>query len=173
MARAKPLACTALVLATLAVAASVAAQQHPPSGDELRSMYCVEVIRAAIDLQHHLISAADAAAASATTPALRQQWIDTSAELLQGLARLELVRYRLQTYMLPRIPALDAAALAIAVRQGNADFQESRAAADRCALECTPQQTMNPQSPACSAACGNESPLGRLSACYNPTWLPQ
>ncbi|HEY6824276.1 MAG TPA: hypothetical protein VI195_07530 [Steroidobacteraceae bacterium] len=170
MVRARPLACTALVLATLAVAMSVAAQQHPPSGDELRSMYCIEVVRAEIDVQHHLISAADAAAASATTPALRQQWIDTSAELLQGLARLEIVRYRLQTYMLPRIPALDAAALGIAVRQGNADFQESRAAADRCALECTPQPAMNP---ACSAACGNESPLGRLSACYKPTWLPQ
>jgi len=171
MVRAKSLPCTAVVLATLSVATSAAAQQHAPSGDELRSMYCLEVVRAEIDLQHHLISAADTAAASAATPALRQQWIDTSAELLQGLATLELVRYRLQTYMLPRIPALDSAALAIAVRQGEADFQDSRAAADRCAVECNPQ-TMNPP-PACSAACGSESSLGRLSACYKPTWLPQ
>ena len=70
-------------------------------------MYCVEVLRVEIDLQRHLISASDAAAASAVTPDLRQQWIDTSAELLQGLAKLEVVRYRLQVYMLPRIRTLD------------------------------------------------------------------
>lgn len=44
-------------------------------------MYCVEVIRAEIDLQQHMISASVDAAGRATTPELRQQWIDTSAEL--------------------------------------------------------------------------------------------
>ena len=110
-------------------------------------MYCVEVLRAEIGLQHHLISSADAAASSASTPALRQQWIDTSAELLQGLERLEVVRYRLQAYMLPRIPALDSQSLAAALRQGDNDFQESRSLAE---------QVM----------------LNRVSACEKPTWLP-
>ncbi len=91
-------------------------------------MYCVEVIRSEIDLQHHLISASDAAAAAAT-PDTREQWILTSAELLQGLAVLESVRYRLQVYLLPRIPELDSLALAAAVRKGNTDFQASRAVA--------------------------------------------
>jgi hypothetical protein len=127
----------------LSVTTPIVAQQHAPSGDELRSMYCVEVIRTEIELQHHLISAADAAAASASTPAVRQQWITTSAELLQGLATLERVRYRLQTYLLPRIPELDPAALALAVREGNADLHS-----------------------------GDPVLLTRASACQNPAWLP-
>jgi hypothetical protein len=172
MGRRRPLSCMALVVATVSAATSVPGQQQAPSGDELRSMYCIEVVRAEIDLQHHLISAADSAAASAVTPDLRQQWINTSAELLQGLASLELVRYRLQTYMLPRIPALEPLALAAAVRQGATDFQESRAVADRCALECNPQQSQSAQSLACSASCGNDSALGRITACYKPAWLP-
>src|SRR5215469_8438068 len=156
------LPCRALLLSALSAATGVAtAQQHPPSGDELRSMYCIEVIRAQIDLQRHSISASDTAAASAITPALRQQWIDTSAELLQGLAKLEAVRYKLQAYMLPRIPALDPSALATALRQGAADFQESKAVA-----------AMDQQPSMCSAACGDKTPLSRVSACASPTWLP-
>jgi hypothetical protein len=154
----------------LSISAAVGAQQQP-SSDELRSMYCVEVIRAEIDLQHHLISAADAAAANAIAPELRQQWIDTSAELLQGLARLEAVRYRLQAYMLPRIAALDSFALATAMRQGNADFQDSRAVADRCAGECASGQATNQQPVVCSASCGGTT-LSRVSSCDKPTWLP-
>jgi hypothetical protein len=129
----------ALLLSALSASAGVAAQQHAPSDDELRAIYCVEVIRAEIGVQHHLISASDAAAISAPTPALRQQWLDTSSELLQGLGRLELLRYRLQRYMLPRIAALDSSALAAAVRQGEADVEESGAAADRIGASKQPR----------------------------------
>jgi hypothetical protein len=162
----------AWVLSTLAVVTTGAAAQQPAAGaDEMRSMYCVEVIRAQIDLQRHMISASDDAANSASTPALRQQWIDTTSELLQGLAKLEVTRYRLQAYMLPRMQALDSSALATAIRQGDADFEASRALADRCATECsTPQATNGPE--ICSASCGDSSALTRVSACQNPTWLP-
>jgi hypothetical protein len=169
--RAKHLPFGALLLSALSVSTGVAAQQQAPSGDELRSMYCVEVLRAEIDLQRHLISASDAAAASAITPELRQQWIDTSAELLQGLAKLEVVRYRLQAYMLPRIRALDSSALATAMRQGDSDFQDSRLIADHCAAECNPGQTSNQQAFVCSASCGDKALLSRVSACEKPTWL--
>jgi hypothetical protein len=161
----------ALLLSALSVSTGVAAQQQAPSGDELRSMYCVEVLRAEIDLQRHLISASDAAAGGAITPALRQQWIDTSAELLQGLAKLEVARYRLQAYMLPRIRVLDSSALATAMRQGDADFQESRVIADRCAAECNPAQTSNQQPFVCTASCGDKALLSRVSACDKPAWL--
>jgi hypothetical protein len=161
----------ALLLSALSVATGVAAQQQAPSDDELRSIYCVEVIRAEIVLQRHLISASDAAAVSAVAPTLRQQWIDTSAELLQGLAKLEVARYKLQAYMLPRIAALDSFALATAMRQGDADFEESRVVADRCAAECSAAQATNQQF-VCSASCGDQAPLSRLSACDKPTWLP-
>lgn len=133
----------AFALVALAAVSPVLAQQQPPSGDELRSMYCVEVIRTEIELQHHLISAADTAAAGASTADVRQQWISTSAELLQGLATLERVRYRLQTYMLPRIPALDSSALALAVREGLADAHSA-----------------------------DPVLLSRTSVCQNPVWLP-
>ena len=170
--RLKRLASSALWLSVLSVSTGVGAQTQPPSDDELHSMYCLEVIRAEIDLQRHLISASDAAAASASTPALRQQWIDTSAELLQGLAKLEVVRYRLQAYMLPRIRGLDSSALATAMRQGDADFQESKVVADRCAAECYSAQGANQQPLACSASCGDKATLSRVSACEKPTWLP-
>ena len=82
---------TVLLLSFLsALVTGVAAQQQQtPSDDELHCMYCIEVIRAEIDLQHHMISAADEAAGSSEEPAMREQWIKTSAELLQGLANLE------------------------------------------------------------------------------------
>jgi len=162
----------ALLLYALSISAAVGAEQQAPSTDELRSMYCVEVIRAEIDLQHHLISASDMAAANAIAPELRQQWIDTSSELLQGLARLEVVRYRLQAYMLPRIAALDSFALATAMRQGDADFQESRAVGDRCAGECASAQATNQQPVACGASCGDRATLSRVSSCDKPAWLP-
>jgi hypothetical protein len=170
-ARANQFARGALVLSALSLAGGAGAQQQAPSADELRSMYCVEVIRSQIGLQRHLISASDAAVSSATTPELRQQWIDTSSELLQGLAQLEVVRYRLQAYMLPRIPALDSSALVAAVRQGDADSQESNTGADPC-LECNAPPAMNQQSLVCGAACGERTRLSRVSACQTPTWLP-
>lgn len=90
-------------------------------------MYCVEVLRAQITLQQHMIAASSQAAGMAE-PQARAQWIDTSAELLQQLAKLEGALHRLQLYMLPRIPALDARALATAIRQGSADAQDPHAA---------------------------------------------
>ena len=159
------------LFALTACTTSVRAQQAP-NEDELRSMYCAEVIRAEIGLQHHMISASDDAAGSATSAGLRQQWIDVSAELLQGLARLEVLRYRLQVYMLPRIGALDSHALASAIRQGETDFQDSRAIADRCAVQCDALPATNPPPQACGLSCGENAPLVRLSACENPPWLP-
>jgi len=168
--RGRWLARPALLLSLVSTSTAVVAQQQPPTGDELRSMYCIEVLRAEIGLQRHLISAADTAAGGAVTLEQRQQWIDTSAELLQGLERLEFVRYRLQTYMLPRIPALDAFSLADAMRRGDADFQASRAVADQCAVECSAPSNQQPL--VCSTSCGDKTTLDRVTACEKPVWLP-
>jgi len=130
--------------------------QQLPSADELRSMYCIEVLRAEIGLQRRMISASDVAAGGATSLAQRQEWIDTSAELLHGLQRLELLRYRLQSYMLPRIAALDSFSLADALRRGAADFQASSTVAD---LDC-------------GMSCGGKASLDRVSGCDKPSWLP-
>jgi hypothetical protein len=112
-----------LSCALAALTSGVTAQQQAPSNEELRSMYCVEMLRAEIDLQRHMISASVDAAGRASTPEQRQQWLDTSAELIQGLAKLEGVMYRFQSHMLPRIQALDSYALAKAIRQGDTDSE--------------------------------------------------
>lgn len=108
-------------------------------------MYCVEVLRTEITLQHHMISELTEAAGVAQ-PQSRQLWIDTSAELLQRLAKLEGALNRLQVYLMPRIAAIDSAALASAVRQANSDVP---------------------------ASWSDESLLTRVSGCENPTWVPQ
>lgn len=118
-----PVSCAASLLSAFTGGAT--AQERAPSEAELHSIYCVEVLRAEITLQHHMISASSRAAGVAQ-PELREQWIETSAELLQRLARLERAMYRLQVYMLPRIPAIDSIALASAIRQANADGPQSR-----------------------------------------------
>jgi hypothetical protein len=74
--------------------------------------------------------------------------------------------------MLPRIRALDSYALATAMRQGDADFQESKVVADRCAAECNSAQAATQPPSACSASCGDKAMLSRVSDCDKPTWLP-
>jgi hypothetical protein len=133
-----------LLSALPGLAANASAQPRPPSDDELHSIYCVEVLRAEINVQHHMISASSEAAGTAQ-PEARQQWIDTSSALLQRLAKLEGALYRLQVYMLPRIPIIDSLALASAIRQANADVEESWR---------------------------NDALLTRVTACENPAWLP-
>jgi hypothetical protein len=163
----------ALLLSPLAAAPALsAAEPRAPNDNELRSMYCVSVVREEIGLQQHLIASSDEAASNAATPELRQQWISTSAELLQRLQKLEGVLGRLQAYMLPRIPALDSLALGTAIRKGDADFQESRAIADRCAAQCDAAHAVNEQLTSCSSSCSDNALLTRVNACDNPTWLP-
>jgi hypothetical protein len=132
-----------VLLSALSDSTATAQPQAPPSDAELRSMYCVEVLRTEITLQQHMISASSEAAGVAQ-PELRAQWIDTSAELLRRLAKLEGALYRLQVYMLPRIPAIDPLALAAAIRRASADI---------------------------GTASGNDAQLSRVSACENPSWL--
>jgi len=121
---------------------TAAAQERAPSEEELHSMYCVEVLRTEITSQDHMITATSEAAGMAE-PQSREQLISTSSELLQRLAQLEDALRRLQVYMLPRIAALDARALATAIREANADAQGSWS---------------------------DEAVLNRVRACENPTW---
>lgn len=106
-------------------------------------MYCVEVLRTEIALQQHMISAASEAA-GVGEPAMREQWLDTSAELLQRLAKLERAFDWLRVFMLPRIRTLDSYPLASAIRQANADAGDTM---------------------------GNDALMRRVRDCENPTWL--
>jgi hypothetical protein len=103
----------------------------------------LEVLRTEITLQQHMISASSEAA-GVGEPAMREQWIDTSAELLQRLAKLERAFDRLRVFMLPRIRTLDSYPLASAIRQANADAGDTT---------------------------GNDALMRRVRDCENPTWL--
>jgi hypothetical protein len=116
-----PASCAVVLAALLSVSAGQArGQSRVPNEEELHSMYCVEVLRTQIALQQHMISTLSEAAGVAPSQS-RQQWLDTSAELFGQLEKLQGALYRLQAYMLPRIAAIDAAALAAAVRQASAE----------------------------------------------------
>lgn len=160
-----------LVLALSALGGNAFAQQRVPSDDELHSMYCVEVIRAEIALQQHLVSASSEAAGTAQ-PESREQWLATSAELLQHLAKLEEVLYQLQAYMLPRIPTIDSLALASEIRHAETDIEDSKTISDTCSGECG-----EPARAAFAQQTGTNSPswshatlLIRVRGCENPTW---
>jgi len=73
---------------------------------------------------------------------------------------------------LPRIGALDTFALRTAIRQGDDEFELSRAMADRCAVTCGTQRVPDNEAQACSAGCTDNALLTRVSGCDNPTWLP-
>ena len=141
--------CAPWLAALWLCAPAFGAQDQPPTADELRCMYCISVVRAEMDLQRHMIATVDEAASSADTPEQRQRWNSTSAELRMALARLEETLEKLQAYMLPRMGTRDPFALADALRQGDADFQGLRSAADHA----------------------DEAVLTRVSACENPQWL--
>ena len=134
--------CAASALLCGTFTGNATAQQRAPTEDELHSIYCVEVLRAQITLQHHMISASSEAA-GLSQPQLRGQWIATSEELLRRLAKLESALYRLQVYMLPRVPAIDSLVLASAIRHANVDAQ----------------------------SWSDTAVLNRESACENPSWL--
>ena len=141
----RPLECAAVLVAALsALTGDATAQARAPSVDELQSMYWTEVLRTEITLQRHMISASNEAAGMAQ-PDARGQWIDTSAELLRQLSKLEHALHRLQVYLLPRIHAVDPLALAATIRQAHGDVSE----------------------PA-----GSDAQLTRIRMCEDPTWLP-
>ena len=138
------LACGVVLVAGL-LPGGATAQVRQPSDEEAHSIYCVEVLRAEIRLQQHLISAASEAAGLAE-PQSRAQWTETSAELLQQLTKLEGALNRLQVYLLPRLPAIDSLALASVIRQASVDLEGSWS---------------------------DEELSGRVRACEDPAWLGQ
>jgi hypothetical protein len=133
-----------LLCALFAFDGSAAAQPRAPSDAESQAVYCAEVLRTEITLQHHMISASSEAAGMAQ-PELRAQWIDTSAELLRRLEKLEAAHRRLQAWLLPRIRAIDSLALASTIRQADTDSQGSWS---------------------------DEALVSRFRACEDPTWVP-
>jgi hypothetical protein len=155
-------------LAALSTAA--AAQDAVPTDIELRSAYCLSVIKADIDLEHKMIAQTDALVKSAPTPELQQRLLKSSAPLHEALTKLEAVLNRLQLYLMPRMGARDPIALTAAMKRGGADFQEGQAMAERCSAKCANLPGDEPA--ACVNSCVDNDLVARLKACTTPTWLP-
>ena len=153
-----------------AFSTAAAAQETVPSDAELRSAYCMSVIKADIGLAQQFIAQQDAGSRSATTPEQRQQATNTVAVLREWLTKLNAVLTRLQLYLVPRMGALDPIALTAAMKRGEADVQEVIAATDRCSAKCLPLPGDQPA--ACNASCIGKDLMTRVSACTAPTWLP-
>jgi len=161
----------ALFAACLAVFSPAAvAQQAVPTDVELRSAYCLSVIKGDIDLQHKMIAQVDAGLKNAPTPELQQQATKVNAELREGLTKFEAVLNRLQLYLLPRMGSRDPIALTAAMKRGEVDVQEVMAMAERCSARCDPLPGNQPA--ACNASCIDNDLVMRVQACTTPTWLP-
>jgi hypothetical protein len=140
-------------LALYAVTSLAAAQQATPSDNDLRSAYCVAVLKGQIPwVRDQVVAKVDSAPTDASTPELQQANAKGRTEAHVRLERLLAAQARMAAYLSPRLNTLDSAALLLAMDRGEADWREFQ----------THAKGTHPD-----AALGN-----RIKACANPSWLP-
>ena len=158
----------ALLSATLTLLAPTAfAQQHSegvqslgegklqatPSDNDLRSAYCVAVLKGQIPwVRDQVVAKVDGAPTDASTPELQQANAKVRTEAHVRLERLLAAQARMAAYLRPRLNTLDSAALLLAMDRGEADWREFQT---------------HPKGAHPDAGLGN-----RIKACANPNWLP-
>lgn len=147
-----------------------AQQQAVPTDTELRSAYCMSVIKAEVGVYQRGAAKADAAVKNASTPEQQQWAAKISAEAHEELTKLEAALDRLQLYLLPRLQARDPVALAAAMKRGDADFQGLMTMGERCPTKCGGPQ--DDKWRACMNSCLDKDLQARVRACDTPTWLP-
>ena len=127
--------------------------QTKPSDSDLRSAYCVAVLKGQIPWvrDQQVVAKVDGAAADASTPALQQANAKVRTEAHVRLERLLAAQARMAAYLSPRINTLDSAALLLAMDRGEADWREFQ----------THAKGAHPD-----AGLGS-----RIKACANPNWL--
>jgi len=127
--------------------------QTKPSDNDLRSAYCVAVLKGQIPWVRDQVAAkVDGAPADASTPAPQQANAKVRTEAHARLERLLAAQARMAAYLSPRLNTLDSAALLLAMDRGEADWREFQ----------THAKGVHPD-----AGLGN-----RIKACANPNWLP-
>lgn len=159
----------ASVLPVSAIAQVV--QLQAPNENELHSAYCVSLLKLQIQFFQNGLTQAEASAKNPTTPStpgLQELTAKARTEMRENLAKLGAARDRLQAYLLPKMMKLDSAALALAMKRGEADWQAFRVMGDRCGATCSPAK----QSSACWSSCVDTALIDRIRACASPTWLP-
>ena len=84
---------------------------------------------------------------------------------------------RLNSYLMPRLPALDPQPILAAAQRADADEKLRRGEMAACTAQCEPQVDANGQRGdrwmACGQACRANSPaFSRADACHPVNWLP-
>jgi hypothetical protein len=127
--------------------------QATPSDNDLRSAYCVAVLKGQIPwVRDQAEAKVDGAPTDASPPELRQANAKVRTEAHVRLERLLAAQARMAAYLSPRLNTLDSAALLLAMDRGEADWQQFQ----------THAKGAHPD-----AALGH-----RINACANPNWLP-
>jgi hypothetical protein len=157
---------TAAALAVLATTGSVAgetgkslavqaaAQTVTPTNKDLHSAYCSAVLKGQIPwMQREIVARVDATAAQPAASSEEQQTntkLRTAAH--EFLAKLQSAQDRIDSYLRPRLPTLDPAAVLLATNRGETDWRDA-------------QEQMK-------TGHVDETLATRTRACAEPTWLP-
>jgi hypothetical protein len=161
------------LLGALALAC-VAGAQAVPTDNELRSAYCLGVLRAEIGTLQNALAQAESSGKSAPPPPAEVQEYAAKfqADSRERLAGLQTAYNRLMAYMMPKLSALDSSALMGATSRAHADWQEFMEQPNRCIAKCDPSKMPKEDARACFSKCADNDLITRVKACETPTWLP-
>jgi hypothetical protein len=159
----------AALLSLLTCTAS--AQGSAPTDADLRTAYCIAILQDDIARDEAVVSGFDRLPtppdylAKAFVEEIVAQWrLAAEKQRAQHSDTLK----RLQLFLLPRIPHLDAAALRGAAVRAAADMEESTKQWNACVSRCV---AAGKNSALCAPQCGHSDVRKRIDACYHPTWL--
>jgi hypothetical protein len=141
----------AMLLTLMATAAS--AQQAIPTDNDLRSAYCLAVLKGQIPWVREQVGARVDAAPNRSTPSsseLQQANAKVRAAAEAWVAKLQTAQNRIGAYLLPRLTTLDSAAMLRAMNRGETDWREFLAKGVKT----------------------DEGTGARIRACADPNWLP-
>jgi hypothetical protein len=141
---------------------SVSAQNQQPTDVDLRTAYCIPVVKSQIVLLQQALTPLHAQGDFRFV--LPQQAAD---EIQKSIANLESVLKRLQLYFALKLRSVDPLGLALAEKRGEADVQTLSETNGRCAV-----QNGVPQDSPHYNACMDQDLIARMKACETPTWLP-
>jgi hypothetical protein len=128
-------------------------QQTAPSDNDLRSAYCMAVLKGQIPwVRDQVVAKVDGAPPAASSPELQQANAKARTDAHVRLERLLAAQARMAAYLSPRLNTLDSAALLLAMDRGEADWREFQAHAKGARID--------------------EGLRKRIKACADHNWLP-
>jgi hypothetical protein len=154
---------TYIAAAAVLLPLTVTAQQILPSDADLKSAYCIAVIKKQIVFMNEILGGEppSSPAYEYARKMLRQRNNDLN---------------RLQSYLLPKLSSLDATGLIAASRRAETDVEESGITAKQCTGRCdTTLESGRPGEKwsACIDTCLAENGAAtRVNSCKAVNWLP-